>query len=170
MRRPETNEYPEYFEQYVKLIPGDNVIRALQSQMLELQSLVSDLPSEKEDYAYAPGKWTIKEVIGHLIDAERVFGYRVLRFARGDSQELPGFDDKKYVPAGKFNKRSFYDLAHEFSVLREANIILFKNLGEEELSLSGTADHLQMTARALIFATAGHSAHHVRTIRTRYLD
>ncbi len=170
MKRPEKNEYPENFDQYIKLIPGENVIRALESQMLELQALVSDLPSEKEDYAYAPGKWTIKEVLGHLIDAERVFGYRVLRFARGDSQALPGFDDKKYVPAGKFNKRSFYDLAHEFSVLREANIILIKNLGEEELSMRGTADELEMTARALIFSIAGHSAHHVRTIKARYLE
>jgi uncharacterized damage-inducible protein DinB len=170
MKHPEKSEYPEYFEQYIKLIPGENVIRALESQMLELQALVSDLPSEKEDFAYAPGKWTIKEVIGHLIDAERVFGYRVLRFARGDSQALPGFDDKKYVPAGKFNKRSFYDLAHEFSILREANIILIKNLSEEELSLRGTADNLEMSARALIFAIAGHSAHHVRTIKLRYLE
>ena len=94
----------------------------------------------------------------------------MLRFARGDSQALPGFDDKKYVPAGKFNKRSFYDLAHEFSILREANIILIKNLSEEELSLRGTADNLEMSARALIFAIAGHSAHHVRTIKLRYLE
>jgi len=170
MKHPEKNEYPEYFEQYIKLIPGENVIRALESQMLELQALVSDLPSEKEDYSYEPGKWTIKEVIGHLIDCERVFGYRVLRFARGDSQALAGFNEKLYVPAGKFNKRSFYDLAHEFSVLREANIILCKNLGEEELSKRGTADNLEMTARALIFSIAGHSAHHVRTIKSRYLE
>jgi uncharacterized damage-inducible protein DinB len=170
MKRPESNEYPEYFEKYIKLVNGENVIRALESQMLEMQALVSDLPSEKEDYAYAPGKWTIKEVIGHLIDCERVFGYRVLRFARGDSQDLPGFNEKEYVPAGKFNKRSFYDLAHEFSVLRESNIILVKNLDEECLSRRGTADKLGMTVRALVFSIAGHSAHHVRTIKSRYLE
>ncbi len=170
MRHPEKSEYPEYHEQYIRLIPGENVIRALEGQMLELQALVSDLPTDKEDYAYAPGKWTIKEVIGHLIDCERVFGYRVLRFARGDSKELPGFDEKMYVTAGKFNKRSFYDLAHEFSVLREANIILFKNLDEEALSRTGTSDGITTTARAYIFAIAGHSAHHVRTIKARYLE
>jgi uncharacterized damage-inducible protein DinB len=145
-------------------------MRALASQMLELQALVSDLPSEKEDYAYAPGKWTIKEVIGHLIDCERVFGYRVLRFARGDKQELPGFNEKEYVPQGKFNNRSFYDLAHEFSVLRESNIILVKNLDEETLSRTGTADGLHTTVRGLVYSIAGHSAHHVRVIKTRYLE
>ncbi len=170
MKHPDKSEYHEYFEQYIRLIPGENVIRALEGQMLELQALVSDLPSEKEDYAYAPGKWTIKEVIGHLIDCERIFGYRVLRFARGDSKELPGFDDEMYVPAGKFNKRSFYDLAHEFSVLREANIILFKTLDEEALSRNGISDGKSMSVRALIYSIAGHSAHHVRTIKSRYLD
>ncbi|HEV7231939.1 MAG TPA: DinB family protein [Bacteroidia bacterium] len=170
MKRPEKSEYTEFFEPYIKLIPGDTVLRALESQMLELQALVSDLPTEKEDYAYAPGKWTIKEVIGHLIDCERVFGYRVLRFARGDSQALPGFNEKEYVPAGKFNKRSFYDLAHEFSVLREANIILVKNLDEEALSRKGNADNRDVTVRALVYSIAGHSAHHVRTIKSRYLE
>jgi hypothetical protein len=170
MKRPEKNEYPASYEQYVSLIPGENVIRSLESQMLEMQALVSDLPSEKEDYAYAPGKWTIKEVIGHLIDCERVFGYRVLRFARGDNQALPGFDDKMFVPAGKFNKRSFYDLAHEFSVLREANIILFKTLDEEALLRKGTADNNELSVRAYMFFIAGHSAHHVRTIKSRYLE
>ena len=170
MKRPEKNEYPDLFEHYIKLIPGDKVMRSLETQMLELQALVSDLPSEKEDYAYAPGKWTIKEVIGHLIDCERVFGYRVLRFARGDKQELPGFNEKEYVPAGNFNKRSFYDLAHEFSVLREANIILVKNLDETTLSRTGVADGLKTTVRGLVYSIAGHSAHHVQIIKTRYLD
>jgi uncharacterized damage-inducible protein DinB len=170
MKRPEKSEYPEFLEPYIELIPGDKVLRSLESQMLELQALVSDLPTDKEDYAYAPGKWTIKEVIGHLIDCERVFGYRVLRFARGDSQALPGFNEKEYVPAGKFNKRSFYDLAHEFSVVREANIILVKNLDEDALSRRGNADGLDMTVRALVYSIAGHSAHHVRTIKSRYLE
>jgi uncharacterized damage-inducible protein DinB len=170
MKHPEKSEYPEYHEQYIRLIPGENVVRALESQMLELQALVSDLPSDKEDYAYAPGKWTIKEVIGHLIDCERIFGYRILRAARGDQQSLPGFDEKTYVPAGKFNKRTFYDLAHEFSVLREANIILFKSLDEEALSRTGAADGNDMSVRAQIFSVAGHSAHHVRTIKSRYLE
>jgi hypothetical protein len=170
MKRPEKSEYPAYHEQYINLIQTDNVLRPLESQMLEMQALVSDLPSEKEDYAYAPGKWTIKEVIGHLIDCERIFGYRILRFARGDNQALAGFNDQEYVPAGKFNKRSFYDLAHEFSVLREGNIILFKSLDEEALSRSGKANDSELTVRAYFYFIAGHSAHHVRTIKTRYLE
>jgi hypothetical protein len=167
--RPQKTEYPEYFDQYIKLVKSEAVIRIMESQMLELQALLSDLPTDKEDYAYAPGKWTIKEVIGHMIDTERIFGYRALRFARGDKSELPGFDETLYVPQGKFNKRTFYDLAHEFGVVRESNIILFKNLDEEGLSRSGKANGLTISVRALVYAIAGHSAHHVNVIRQKYL-
>jgi hypothetical protein len=170
MKRPEKNEYPEYFERYVQLVKGENVIRTMEGQMLEMQALISDLPSDKEDYAYAPGKWTIKEVLGHLIDCERIFGYRALRFLRGDSQPLAGFDDKEFVTAGKFNKRTFYDLAHEFSVLREANIILFKNQDEETLSRKGWANKVEISARSMAFVIAGHTTHHIQVIKSHYLE
>jgi hypothetical protein len=170
MKRPEKSEYPEYFERYIQLVRGENVIRALEGQMLELQALLSDLPSEKEDFAYAEGKWTIKEVIGHLIDCERIFGYRALRFLRGDTQPLLGFDDKEFVAAGKFNKRTLYDLAHEFSVLREANIIMFKHQDEEALSRKGTANNVEINARSMAFVMAGHTTHHIQVIKSLYLE
>ncbi|MFI5150879.1 MAG: DinB family protein [Bacteroidia bacterium] len=170
MKRPEKNEYPEYFERYIQLVKGENLIRTLEGQMLEMQALISDLPSEKEDYAYAAGKWTIKEVLGHLIDCERILGYRALRFLRGDSQPLLGFDDKEFVTAGVFNRRTFYDLAHEFSVLREANIILFKNQDDTSLSRKGFANNQEVSARAMAYFIAGHTTHHIQVIKSHYLE
>ncbi|MFN5209649.1 MAG: DinB family protein [Bacteroidota bacterium] len=171
MRKPLESEYPEFYKNYIQRIQTDNLLQVLEIQILEMHSLPGNVPEEKENYAYAPGKWTIKGVIGHLIDVERIFAYRALRFGRGDTQTpLAGFDDFAYVTRGKFDYRTYHDLAHEFSLAREANICLFKSFSSEELNLIGTANNGQISVRALIYAMAGHFDHHMEVIRERYLQ
>lgn len=170
MKRPSENEFPPYYKYYVDLIKGHSAIKALENQILDVQSLISDIPSEREDYAYAEGKWTIKEVLGHVIDTERILAYRALRFARNDNTELSGFDENKIIQYGNFNKRSLYDLAHEFGVVRESNIILFKHFDEEALERRGIANGREVSVRALIYFIGGHQIHHTNVIKEKYLD
>lgn len=169
IKRPEISEYPSFYEPYIGLIKDDDIIRVLREQTLSLQTVLSRVPEEKENYSYAPGKWTLKEVIGHIVDTERVVGYRVLRFARTDKRALPGIEAEFYVKHGKFNKRDLYDLAHEFGFVRGANIALFNSLDEEDLSRVGMADEREMTVRAWIYMIAGHTTHHINFIKNHYL-
>lgn len=169
MRRPLEGEFPDYYKLYIDAVPGENAIKYLESQVLDLQSFISDI-EEFENFAYLPGKWTIKEVLGHLTDAERVFGYRAMRFARGDNSSLPGFDENSYVQAAHFSKRAITDIAHEFSMMRHSNIHLFKSFTEEELNRTGTANNQNISVRSIVFAIGGHVAHHVHVIRERYLS
>ena len=118
MKRPESVEYPEYFNKYINLIVGDNILKVLEDQVIDFQELISSFTEENEDFVYAPDKWTPKEVIGHIIDTERIMAYRTLCFARKDKTPLPGYDDMEYVKNAKFNSRTLYDLAHEFAVIR----------------------------------------------------
>jgi hypothetical protein len=169
MNRPKPTEYPSYYEQYISLVKGDNIIRSLEEQILTMQNILSEVPEEKENFTYAQGKWTMKEVIGHVIDTERIFAYRALRFARQDKTELPGFDQDQYVPAGNFNKRTLYDLAHEFGIVRESNLIMFRNFDEKGWSSSGSANGKEISVRAIAYAMAGHALHHMNVIRTKYV-
>jgi len=169
MKRPQQNEYPSYYEPYISQVSGDSVLRALEGQILTMQNILSDIPDGKEDFTYAEGKWTLKEVIGHIIDTERIMAYRALRFARNDNTELPGFDQDTYVTAGNFNDRSLYDLAHEFGVVRESNIILFKSFDEAALNRKGTANGKEITVRSLVYIVAGHAVHHLNVIKQRYM-
>jgi len=167
MNRPQTHEYPAWGETYIKLVDGD-VIEILERQVTEFTDFINSLV-EKADYAYAPGKWTIKEIVGHIIDAERVFAYRMTCFARGEQQPLPGFEENDYVANAHFSDRSLLSLSHEFALLRKANLYLFKSLTEEELNRKGTASGKEITVRAILFVTAGHIMHHTSIIKERYL-
>lgn len=167
MNRPQTHEYPAWGETYIKLVDGD-VLEVLQRQAIEFPDFVNNL-IEKADYAYAPGKWTIKEMVGHIIDAERVFAYRLTCFARADQQPLPGFEEDDYVRNAHFADRSLLSLSEEFSLLRKANLYLFKSLTELELDRMGTASGRQITVRAILFVAAGHLMHHVKIVKERYL-
>lgn len=167
MNRPQTHEYPAWGETYIKLVDGD-VIEILERQVTEFTDFINSLV-EKADYAYAPGKWTIKEIVGHIIDAERVFAYRMTCFARGEQQPLPGFEENDYVANAHFSDRSLLSLSHEFALLRKANLYLFKSLTEEELNRKGTASGKEITVRAILFVTAGHIMHHTSIIKARYL-
>jgi uncharacterized damage-inducible protein DinB len=167
MNRPQPNEYPTWGEQYIKLVEGDDVLAILERQVTEFPEFLNNF-IEKADYAYAEGKWTIKELTGHLIDTERILCFRLLSFARGERIALPGFEEDDYVKNAHFSDRSLLSFGEEFSLLRKANLYLFKSLHDEELNRSGTASGKQMTVRALLFIIAGHIIHHTSIIKERY--
>lgn len=169
MKRPEADEYNEYYAGYVALVTEDDVIEALEDQIDEIKHLLKSIPEEKGDHSYGEGKWTIKQVIGHLIDTERVFSYRALRFSKGDTTVLPGYDQDLFVEKGDFNKRSLHDLRKELTSLRKANVILFRNLPEGADVLKGNANGNEVSVRALAYMMVGHIRHHLNIIRERYL-
>ena len=170
MRRPETTEYAEYYEGYISSIPETDVISVLSSQTDELRDVLQNLPEEKGTFAYAEGKWTIKEVVGHLIDAERVFAYRLHRFSHGDTTPLSSFDQDIYVTNGRSHTRTFADLLDELESQRRSNISLVKSLREEDWNLTGIASDNSVSVRALTFIMAGHVRHHQNILKERYLN
>ena len=167
--RPEPSEYLAYYETYISRVPNGNLLTVLEDQRRETQQLLAGLSEAKALHRYAPGKWSIKEVIGHLMDSERVFCYRALGFGRADESPLPGFDEKAWVPAGRFDARSLKDLAAEFDAVRRATIALFSGLDAEALARSGIANNNSISVRALAWIIAGHERHHVGILRERYL-
>jgi hypothetical protein len=167
MNRPQASEYPIWGETYIKLVDG-NVLEVLEQQPLDFSDFINSL-TEIADYAYAPGKWTIKELIGHLIDTERILVYRLTSFARGEKQALPGFDEDAYVAGAHFSDRSLDSFAKEFELLRQANLYLIRSLNEQDLNASGTASGRQITVRAIVYILAGHIMHHTAIIKERYL-
>ncbi len=166
---PPPGTYAPYYETYIQLIAGRDPMRLLESLVLDLKALLSEIPEEKEQFRYAEGKWSVKELIGHIIDTERIMATRALCIARGEQQPLPGFDENAYVATANFDRRSLLDLGHEFGFVREASISLFKSLREEDLDRQGTANKNIVTPRALLYIIAGHHLHHVRILRERYL-
>jgi hypothetical protein len=169
MKRPISEEYPAYYKYYVDIVKSDNIIKELRDQVIDIQAVISEIPEHKEDFAYAPEKWTIKEIIGHIIDTERVLGYRAMRFARKDKTPLPGYDENLFVANANFNDQTLYSLGHEFAIVREANLTLFKTWHEEELSQRGIANKNEVTVRAILFMIAGHATHHMNVIQEKYL-
>ena len=167
MNRPQPSEYPAWAETYIKLVDGD-VLQILASQAQEFPDFINDLV-EKADFAYAPGKWTIKQLIGHIIDTERILTYRLTCFARGEKTPLPGFEEDDYVAAAHFGDRSLLSFSDEFSLLRRSNMYLFNSLQEHELNQMGNASNRDITVRAMLFVLAGHIIHHTEVIKTRYL-
>lgn len=166
---PEKDEYAEFYANYVSLASETDVVSALQSQIGEMRSLLTDVSAEKENFRYADGKWSIKELLGHIIDGERVFSYRALRISRGDQTPLAPFDENDYVAASNFGAAGFADLIEEFSLLRASNVLLFKNLSDEAWLRRGTASDAIVSVRALAFIMVGHVSHHQNVLRTRYL-
>ncbi|MFA6277842.1 MAG: DinB family protein [Pedobacter sp.] len=167
MNRPQTQEYPEWGNTYIRLVEGD-VIEILTKQATEFAEFLNSLV-EKADYAYAPGKWTIKELAGHIVDTERILVFRLLSFARGEKAALPGFEEDDYVAAAHFQDRSLFSFAEEFTLLRKANLYLINSLNEDELSIIGNANGKQMSVRSLVYILAGHIIHHTNVIKERYL-
>ena len=167
--RPAPSEYAPYYGRYIALVPDGPIVETLRDQIVETTTLLASFPEAKGDHRYQPGKWSVKEVIGHMIDSERVFSYRALRFARRDETPLPGFEQDDYVPAGAFGRRTLRDLIEEFRAVREATVHLYRHLDEEALSRSGIANENRMSVRALAWSIAGHERHHVGVLRERYL-
>jgi hypothetical protein len=167
--KPADDEFAPFYAGYVKRAADGDVVETMDTQLSETLALLRSLPESMGDRTYAPGKWTIREIIGHLSDAERVFSYRALRFSRGDTAPVEGFDEDKYVANGGFSKRTLDDLLGEFEHLRRSSIHLFAGLPEEGFSMRGTASGREISVRALAFVLPGHEAHHLDVLRTRYL-
>lgn len=167
--RPQSDEHSPYYAKYIALVPDDDLSIAghLADQHHETIDVLRKAKA-KGDYAYAADKWTVKEVIGHLCDAERVFAYRALRFARGDSTELPGFDENAYVAQSNFRSRTMEDLLEELFAVRAATLSLAKHLPESALARRGSANGAPVSVRALLYIIAGHERHHLAVLRERY--
>jgi hypothetical protein len=169
MARPRSDEHVPYYGKYIALVPDDDLTIAqhLADQHHETVDALRKARA-KGDHAYAPGKWTVKEVVGHLCDAERIFAYRALRFARGDATELPGFDENGYVERSNFKSRTMEDLLEELWAVRAATLSLAKYLPESAMSNLGSANGSPVTVRALFWIIAGHELHHLGILRERY--
>ena len=166
---PHDHEYNSFYKGYVEAVRGQDVMVALKMQLKSVPDLLWSVKKEKQDYAYAPGKWTIKQLIQHLNDVERVFTYRALCFARGDKQAQPRMDQDLYLMNVDLKEVPFAGMIDEFVSLRVATICLFESLPELQLEQVGTADGHPVTVRALAAITAGHTAHHMNILKERYL-
>ena len=165
--KPRPEEHAEYYAKYIRLV-GDDALAALRAQSAATPRMLSGLSEAQAMHRYAPGKWSVKEVVGHITDAERVFGYRALRFARADQTPLPGFDENAWVPAGNFDRRTLPELVATYEAVRAATVALFSSFDEEALTRVGQANDNPFSVRALAHITAGHELHHVALLRERY--
>jgi hypothetical protein len=168
--RPDETEYDPYYGKYVSLVPAGDVVAVLGSQIEETLALLRSVPEERARFRYAPGKWSVKELVGHLIDTERIFSYRALRFARDDRTPLPGYEQDDYVRGGSFDAVPLDELAAEFASVRRATVFLFKHLDEGAWARRGLASDSEVSVRALAYIIAGHELHHRRVLRDRYLN
>jgi len=171
MSKPDCSEYAEFYTPYIDILPddGSNLIEQLESSLILAKNLFQRISEEKGSYRYATGKWSIKELLQHIIDSERVFVYRALRFSRGDGKDLPGFDENLYVDACRADDRSMPDLLDEFEHMRKSNILMFASLDESALRKKGSVDKNELSVRALGFICCGHLLHHLKVIRERYM-
>ena len=168
MTRPTESDYAPAFAGYVGLVPEDDIVSAMEEQSSEMQKVLASLDEAKASYRYGEGKWSIKEVIGHITDGERIMGYRALAIARGEQQPLPGFDEKSYVAHASFDDWRLGDLAEQYALVRRANIVFFTNLPKEAWDRRGTANGAPVTVRALAYVIVGHERHHLQVLRERY--
>lgn len=168
LRRLERSEYADFYAGYVEVVPDGDVRALLRAQGVELQDTLAGTPEARAGHRYAAGKWSIREVVGHLVDAERIFTYRALRIARGDLTPLPGFDENAYVITAGSDARTMRDLLAEMGAVRSASVALFDSLPEEAWTRMGTASGNPISVRALAWITVGHVSHHLRILRERY--
>ena len=169
MRRPETNEYAQFYEGYIKDVVGNDPFRNLENQYQEIQSILQSLPEEEANFAYAEGKWTVKEVLGHMIDTERIMDYRALCISRKDKQSLPGFEQDDYVQEANFKERTITNLLEDYRIVRKSTISLFKNFTENMLNQRGVANDKEVTVLALLYIITGHEMHHLKILKEKYL-
>lgn len=167
--RPAASEYAPFHAGYVSAVPEGDVLALMKKQNGETLRLLGKLSEKKSRHRYAPGKWTIREVVGHLIDAERVFAYRALTFARGDKGPLPGFDEVAWGNTTNADTRTLKSLLEEFAAVRATTLAMIKGFGPEELGRTGTASGHPVSVRGLVYVMTGHERHHVRILKERYL-
>jgi len=167
--RPAADEFAPFYASYVARVADDeDVLAALTNQLHEILARLAEIPESQGEHRYAPGKWSIKEVVGHLADSERIFAYRALRFARGDRTALPGFDENEYVPAMAAAARTLADHIAEWGDVRRATLSLFRHLPADAWQRRGPASGKPVSVRALAYIIAGHVRHHVEVLETRY--
>jgi hypothetical protein len=171
MNRPQESEYAQspYTSRYINLVTGNDVVGQLREGMNEVTVLFTSLTPEQLHYRYAPEKWSLLELLRHMVDTERIMSYRALCIARGEKQALPGFDENVYARHAATTIGSFADVLKEYQLIREANLLLFSSLNEEALSQTGNANGKDISARAILFVIAGHEQHHLQVIREKYL-
>jgi hypothetical protein len=166
--RPQTGEYAPYYDRYISLIQGEDILNTLDQQRRQTMLLLSCRDEEEGDFRYAPEKWSAKEVLGHICDTERIFAYRALRIARADATPLEGFEQDDYVRNGPFAQRPMADLVEEFIAVRRATLSLFRILDEAAWMRRGTANKSEISVRALAYIIAGHELHHRRILEEKY--
>jgi hypothetical protein len=167
--RPQTGEYNSYYGRYIDLATEDDIVAALDTQGRETANLLGGLSEAQASFRYERDKWSVKQLVGHVIDAERIFAFRALAFARGETTPLPGFDQDPYVANAASDDRSIADLAEEFATVRKANVMMFRALSEEAWQRRGVASDNPISVRALAYILLGHERHHLRILRERYL-
>jgi len=163
-----SDEYPAIYAPYIDTVKGE-ALAVLEEQITSFPEFLADIPADKSEYAYAEGKWTVKEIVGHIIDTERIMAYRALRFARNDTKELIGFEPEDFVANARFNERSLESFADEFVLVRKSNLVLFQQFNDHELARKGLASERLISVRAFMYIIAGHLNHHRNIIRERYL-
>jgi uncharacterized damage-inducible protein DinB len=169
--RPTENEYnvKSFQSVYIQAVIGDDALKVMRENISIVENFFKNIPTDKLHFRYAEGKWTPIEVLGHLIDAERILAYRGLCIARGEKQSLPGFEEGDYMKAANFEKQSLKNLLQHYKAVRKANILLFKTLTAKELKRMGNANSIDYSARAIVWLIAGHELHHLNILKTRYL-
>lgn len=167
---PQAGEYGEYYESYISFVRGKNINKVLDQQIQEVKLLFQQIGDKRSNLSYAEGKWTAKEVLGHMMDTDRVMAYRALCIARGDTTSFPGYDQDAYVENGHFNQLSLEDLLEEFEVSRKAILSLLRNTSPSTHRNLGTANNVNVSVRGLFYIIAGHTVHHLNIIKERYLS
>jgi len=167
--KPQANEYAEYYGRYVSLVPEGDIVDTLSAQLGETLALLRSIPESRAGHAYGPGKWTIRQLVGHVIDGERVFSYRALAIARGDRANLPSMEQDEYMEHARFDERTLESLCEEFEHLRRANILMMRGFDADAWARRGVASDNEVTVLALAFVIAGHELHHVNVLRAKYL-
>jgi hypothetical protein len=169
MRKPDSTEYAPHFKTYVVLVPEDDVLGALEAERAATMALIQSLAETIGDHRYEPSKWSVKEVFGHIIDAERAFAFRAFHFGRNHPTPLPGFDQDSVVPVAPYANLSLREISGEYQSVRMATLQLFRHLDESAWSRRGVANNNEITVRALASVIVGHERHHIQILKTRYL-
>ena len=165
---PKPDEYPEYFDHYIRLVPSKDLLGYFNTQPLSVSSLASTLSEDQLLYRYAEGKWSIKDIFCHVIDCERIYNYRALCIARGDATDLPAFEENDYAREAHADRRDIADIIAEYNAVRASTIELFKSFDETMLNRSGLADSRRRSVRSMGYIAAGHEIHHLNVIKERY--
>lgn len=169
MQKPNTNEYAAYHQKYIDLVPEGNILEILDKQQEMVLAFFKNISEEKSLYRYAPEKWSVREVLGHIVDGERIFAYRALRFSRNDKTNLPSFEENEFVRQSNYNDIPLPDLVDQFWTLRNTNLAMLKNFSDEMWMRTGSANNNIISVRAVAFLMAGHLIHHLNVLRERYL-